>query len=339
MRQHLVPEQGGEQEARRGAFAAPHAVVGVGQRQHDELLAHRLFENDVEQRQQAVVQPLVAQLGDAFDRMPGGQQLQHLVEQAGGRDVFQQTGHFADRRARRRVDDQPELGRQAHGAQHAHRVFAVAGARLADHAQGLLLEVADAVVVVDHCLRGRVVVQRVGREVAPGGILGLAAEDVVVQHAAVLVLFCVGIERAAEGGDLDGFVAHHHMDDLEAAADDARAAEGVAHFLRRGVGGDVEILGLGADQQVAHGAADDVGHVAVFLQGFADAPAAAADAVAGDAVAGDGNDRRFVVAGAGFLAAENAGNEFADHVLPFNERRGRCRKSGILPQSDDYSSV
>ena len=59
----------------------------------------------------------------------------------------------------------------------------------------------------------------------------------------------------------------------------------LAHLFRRGVGGDVEILGLGADQQVAHGAADDVGLVALLLQALADAPAAAADAVAGDAVA------------------------------------------------------
>jgi hypothetical protein len=58
----------------------------------------------------------------------------------------------------------------------------------------------------------------------------------------------------------------------------------------------------------------------VALQGFADAPAAGADAVAGDAVAGDGNDSRFMLAGIGLFAAENAGNEFADHVLPFNER-------------------
>jgi hypothetical protein len=39
-----------------------------------------------------------------------------------------------------------------------------------------------------------------------------------------------------------------------------------AHLFRRGVGGDVEILGFGADQQVAHGAADDKGLVAMLLQ-------------------------------------------------------------------------
>jgi hypothetical protein len=58
------------------------------------------------------------------------------------------------------------------------------------------------------------------------------------------------------------------MHDLEAAADDARAAEQRAHLFRRGAGGDVEILGLGADQQVAHGAADDIGLEAVAPAGF-----------------------------------------------------------------------
>ena len=312
-------EQRGKKKAGRGALAAADAVVGVGQRRHDELLAHRLFENDVEQRQQAVVQPLIAQLGDAFDRMPGGQQLEHFVEQAGRRHVFEQFGHFADRLACFRVDDQAELGGETNGAQHADRVLAIAGARFADHAQRFLLEVADAVVVVEHRLGGRVVIQRVGGEVAARGILGLRAKNVVVQHAAVLVLLGVFGEGATEGRHLQCFLAHHDVHDLEAAADDARAAEVTAYFLRRGVGGDVEILGLGADQQVAHGAADDIGLVAVALQRFADAPATAADAVAGDAVVGDRDDGRFVSIGLGFLAAENAGDEFADHVLPFSQ--------------------
>jgi hypothetical protein len=46
-----------------------------------------------------------------------------------------------------------ELGRKAHGADDAHRVFAVARGRVADHAQHLLLGVLDAAVIVDHDLR------------------------------------------------------------------------------------------------------------------------------------------------------------------------------------------
>ena len=85
--QHFVPEQRGEQEAWGNALVAANAVVGIGQRQHHEFLAHRLFENDVEQRQQAVVQALVAQLGDAFDRMA-------LISFADSSDAFQYSRQY-----------------------------------------------------------------------------------------------------------------------------------------------------------------------------------------------------------------------------------------------------
>ena len=61
-------------------------------------------------------------------------------------------------------------------------------------------------------------------------------------------------------------VAEHDVHQAEAAADDARAPEYAAHLLRRGIGGHVEVLGLEAEQQVAHRAADHVGGVAFFLQ-------------------------------------------------------------------------
>jgi hypothetical protein len=119
---------------------------------------------------------------------------------------------------------------------------------------------------------------------------------------------------AAEGGDLDGLGAHVDVDDLEAAADDARAAETVTHLFRRGVGGDVEVLRLQTGEQVAHRAADDERLVAAFLQGLDGAPAAAADVVTLQAMLGDGDGRR--LAGlAGALASEDAGYELADHQL------------------------
>ena len=51
---------------------------------------------------------------------------------------------------------------------------------------------------------------------------------------------------AAKGGYFDDLTAEQHMDDAKATADDAGIAEQLAHLLRRGVGGDVEVLGLGA---------------------------------------------------------------------------------------------
>ena len=54
--------------------------------------------------------------------------------------------------------------------------------------------------------------------------------------------------RTAKRGDLDGLGAKHHVDDAEAAANDARAAEHTAHLLRCCAGSHVEVLGVTAQQ-------------------------------------------------------------------------------------------
>ena len=63
--------------------------------------------------------------------------------------------------------------------------------------------------------------------------------------------------RGAERRHLDHFGADMHVHEAEAAADDERAAEQRLDLLGRRVGRDVEVLGLDAEQQVAHRAADD----------------------------------------------------------------------------------
>jgi hypothetical protein len=134
---------------------------------------------------------------------------------------------------------------------------------------------------------GRIVEQRVDGEVAAGGILFLGAEHVVAQDAPVFVrhLFIrVVALPGAEGGYLHRVIAEHDVHQPEAPADDARAPERAAYLLGRGTGGDVEILGLEPEQQVAHRAADDVGGEAFLLQGTDDPTCAGTDTVAGNAV-------------------------------------------------------
>ena len=261
-----------------------------------------------------------AQLLQALQRVAGEQQLQHLVEEPRRRHVLEQRPHLADRLARRGVDGEAELGRQAHRAQHAHRVLAVARARVADHAQRLLLDVGDAVVVVDDGLGAGVVVQRVDGEVAPGGVFLLVAEDVVAQHAAVLVgVGALGVLAGAEGGDLDRLRSAHHVHDLEAPADDARAPERGAHLFGRGAGGDVVVLGRLADQQVAHRAADHEGLEALLLQHRAHLARGRRELLAADAVAFDGNEGGFVAC-SGRRALEDLAQQLADH----RERSRAC---------------
>ena len=284
--------------------------------------------------------------------MAGLQQLEHLVEHAALRHVGQQSLRGDQRTGGLGLDGEAqagELGREAHGADDAHRVFAVARGRVADHAQELLLGVLDALVIVHHDLGLRVVVHGVDGEVAARGVFVLRAPDVVAQHAAAgvhrmlhagegrargllvaadLLLGGGVVQVGAEGGDLDHLVlaapAVHHVDDAEALADDEGAAEESLDLLGRGVGGHVEVLGFEAQQQVAHGAADDVGLVAGVFQRAHDLGRAAVHQVRVDAV--DGGRHFLTLAetvlaalggGAGILAQQLV-DELLDHVLEGN---------------------
>ena len=245
-------------------------------------------------------------------RMARQQQLQHFLEQARRGHVLDQVREFADRRARLRVDAEAELGGEAHRAQHAHRVLAKTQGRIADDAHGLLAHVGEAAVVVEHGFVVRVVVQRVGGEIAPRRVLHPRAVDVVAQQPAVLVGFPAF--AGAEGGHLDRLRAEQHVHQLEAPADQVRAPEQAVHLVRVRIGGDVEVLGNDAEQQVAHRAADDVAGVIVRAQDLAHLERAMADGTAGDAVLVAPVDP-----GLRFCAhVEHAADEFLDQSAKLN---------------------
>src|SRR6185312_1048317 len=156
-------------------------------------------------------------------------------------------------------------------------------------------------------------------EVAAQRVLGLRPEHVVGEHAAMLVrMLGVGLARevGAEGGDLHGLRAAQHVHDLEAPADDARTAEGRTHFLRRGAGSDVEVLGLAAEEEVAHGAPDHERSMPRALQLLARAPRAAADVLAPDLVLVRPVDRRpRILVGRAARTAEELVDVFLDHCV------------------------
>ena len=71
----------------------------------------------------------------------------------------------------------------------------------------------------------------------------------------------------AEGRHLEDLAALEvHVRQPEAPADEPAVAEQAAHLIGRGAGGDVEVLGLAADEQVAHAPAHQVGLVAALLE-------------------------------------------------------------------------
>ncbi len=121
-------------------------------------------------------------------------------------------------------------------------------------------------------------------------ILGalVAARSGEVTVSALLGLFAVMV--SAKGGYLDHFPAEANVNDPEAPPDDPGVPEQGVDFLGRGVGGHVEVLGMAAQEQVSHGAANKVGLVIVLVETRHDFQGTAADVFARHAVLIPGYD-------------------------------------------------
>ena len=189
------------------------------------------------------------------------------------RDFGQKFEHALQRRSRFGFQRKPqvtELGSKTHGADDAHWVFAIAGGRVANHAQDFFLGVCDAAVVVNHFARFGVVIHGVDGEVATRSIFVLRTPDVVAQYAATGVdcVFHAGefllaaalvtsdlggvgvVEMGTECGDFDHLVfattSIDHMDDTKASANDEGTSKGGLDLLWRGIGRDVKVFWLEA---------------------------------------------------------------------------------------------
>jgi hypothetical protein len=115
-------------------------------------------------------------------------------------------------------DREIEFRGQAHGAQHAHGIFAVTRFGIADQAHHARLHVFEAAGVVAHREILDRVVQRVGGEVAADRVFLDRAVHVVAQQAAAFVRFAIAAAVVDVGAE------RRHFDDL-AAVDDMRQAE------------------------------------------------------------------------------------------------------------------
>jgi len=283
------PQQQREQEGRRDRFVVGHALVGAGQaRQHHPAQRAAAVGGqrgggfgEQHLQQSEALQPL-----EAGHAVPGQEQLEDLLEQARRRGLGQQRRQRRDRRGGLGFDLEVQLGGQAHGAQHAHGIFAVALLGIADQFQAArhrVLEAAD-IVADGEVIDG--VVQRVGGEVAAHRVVFHRAVDVVADQPAVvhLAVAAAVVDVGAEGGHLDDLAPEHHMRQPEAATDQPAVAELLAHLFGRGVGGDVEVLGMAADQQVTHCAADQIGLETGIPQAVEHAQRVRADVLARDGV-------------------------------------------------------
>ena len=98
-----------------------------------------------------------------------------------------------------------------------------------------------------------VVVERVDGEVTTSRIFLERSVNVISQQSTRLasagVLFgTLLVMTTAKGRDFDDFPPDSHMNDLKSASDDPGVAKALLDLLRGGIGGDVEVLGVLADQ-------------------------------------------------------------------------------------------
>ena len=296
------PQQGRQQERRGDRFVGGDTLVGVDHRRpHQCQGVHVALQALGGAGEQVLEQLVLHQQFQGGRRVTGQEQFEEFVEQPGGGDFPQQVGAARNGPGRVAVDLEAEFRGEAQHPQHAHRVFRVSHRGITDDADCAPLEVLEPVYVIEDLEGARVVVQRVHRQVAPHGVLFQGAVDIVPQQQSAgglprVVAAGLGgrlgivVVMAAKGGDLDDFPAEAHVDDAETPADDAGIAKQGMHGLGGGIGGDIKVLGVTAQQQVAHGAAYQVCLVATAAQARHDLECAIADVLAGYAVLVPGDD-------------------------------------------------
>ncbi|MNV16331.1 hypothetical protein D3C71_1070870 [compost metagenome] len=231
-------------------------------------------------------QAVTLQSFKAGHAVSGQEQLEHLLEQARRGGFAEQAGQPRQRLGAGIVDLEAEFGGQAHRTQHAHRVFLVPLLGVADEFHQARLHVLEAAGVIAHREVLDRVVERVAGEVAADRIVFDGAVDVVADQHAVfhLAVTAAIVDVGAEGGHFDDLATKHDMGQAEPAADQAAVAEQRLDLLGRGIGGHVEVLGVAADQQVAHGASHQVAGEPGITQPVQHAQGVGADVLAGDGV-------------------------------------------------------
>ena len=293
---HVSPQNTRQQKAGGYRLAFAHPAIGIFECRIDKGLVGALHHH-IQQRINTGGHPEQFELVNRQQRMPGLQQLEHLVKQTALRYVVQKRLALDQRPGGLGFQleaERAQLGGKAYRADDAHRVLAVAGGSVANHAQGAALGVLEAIVVVHHNLGLRVVVHRIDGEVAAHRILLLRAPDVVPQHApgavhrvlhagqftaaSLLVtghlLRCSVVQVGPKGRHFNHLMlataAIDHVHDAKAPADDEGAPEQAFNLLWRCVGGYVKVFGAQAHQKITYRTADDIGLKSCLLEHVAD---------------------------------------------------------------------
>lgn len=266
-------------------------VIGVAQGLANQLegIAGVIFDGVVSVREQRREQVVLQQQIEGAFALAVEQQLEHLVEQPRRGNVVQQLGQLGDGCGAVWLDLEIQLGGEAHRAQHAHRVFLITLHRIADQAYPGIANVLQPIGVIMDIAGTDIVIQGVDGEITALGILLQGAVDVVPQQPTRLALqrllasqvaFVVIGMAGAEGCHLDDLATKVDVGELESPADQSAIAEGGTDLLWRGAGGDVVILGVHFQQQIANAAAHRKGLIAGLLEALDHRHRVAADLAA-----------------------------------------------------------
>ncbi len=217
------------------------------------------------------VQQLKGAAGGAF-----GQHAGQLVAHALAAHLFDSGGHEAGGLKRARLDLKTEPGRKAHRPQHAQLVFLKAPCRFADRTHNARLEVAKTIdKIKDGC--AHVSPARELHGVEQHAVDGeVAAEDVLPGGASVMdgvwpaaiAIAAVTAEGSDFGKNFRGPVCFRHQHDTEVSAHGEGAGKHPEHTVRGGAGGDIEVGGLAAQQEIAHASAGEICGVAGSAEMF-----------------------------------------------------------------------
>jgi len=251
---------------RTGVEGLQQAPVAVGTVVSRRVGVVASTEEVVDDRQEYLQRPARTHHAKGTQRGTGPQEPQDLLQHARRRRTLEVVGVLAHRVPGLVLDPEAEPGGELDRPQDPHRILGEANARVADRPQQAGLEIGQAVdVVVDHAL-GRIVEESVDREVAPTCVLGRGTEDIVLADQEIVRVAPSRLGLGPEGRGLDQPVAVHDVHQPEAPADDPAVAKQPLDLAWMGLGSDVEVLGLAAEEQIADAAADEIGLVATALQ-------------------------------------------------------------------------
>ncbi|MNZ99873.1 hypothetical protein D3C78_1192150 [compost metagenome] len=125
-----------------------------------------------------------------------------------------------------------QLGGETHGAQHAHRIFAVARFRITNQTNHALFQILYAAHEITHRKIGHAVVKAVDGEIATLGVFFDRTKNVVAQQHAVLAALRGGTIRwrarfvmTTERRHFDDFWAKHDVSETESTAYQAAVTE------------------------------------------------------------------------------------------------------------------